>query len=111
MSSPRAGVLVVVAYDSGSRGNPLLRGRTAALAAAVADGARAVEKTRVLDMRLGERDPDWCYRPRYLTIRRHRSMSTVRPRSMTTALTAPPSWPILTGRSTAVSDGETVNGP
>ncbi len=37
-----------------------------------------------------------CYRPRYLTIRRHRSMSTVRLRSMTTALTASPSWPILT---------------
>ena len=30
-------------------------------------------------------------------------MSAVRLRSMTTALTAPPSWPILTGRSTAVS--------
>ena len=38
-------------------------------------------------------------------------MSAVRLRSMTTALTAPPSWPILTRRSTAVSDGETVNGP
>ena len=36
---------------------------------------------------------------------------TVRLRSMTTALTAPPSWPILTLRSTAVSDGKTVNGP
>ncbi len=33
-------------------------------------------------------------------------MSTVRMRSVTTALTAPPSWPILTRRSTAVSDGE-----
>ena len=33
-------ILVVVAYDSGSRGNPALRGRTAALAAAIADGAR-----------------------------------------------------------------------
>ena len=54
--------------------------------------------------------PDWadCYRPRYLTIRRHRFMSTVRLRSMTTALTAPPSWPILTRRSTVVSDDETV---
>ena len=38
-------------------------------------------------------------------------MSTVRLRSMTTALTAPPSWPILIRRSTAVSDGETVDGP
>ena len=60
MSSPPGQVLVAVAYDSGSRGNPALRGRTAALAAAVADGARAVGKTRVLDMRLGERDPDWA---------------------------------------------------
>ena len=38
-------------------------------------------------------------------------MSTVRLRSMTTALTAPPSWPIQIRRSTAVSDGETVDGP
>jgi len=38
-------------------------------------------------------------------------MSTIRLRSMTTELTAPPSWPILTGRSTAVSDSATLNGP
>jgi NAD(P)H dehydrogenase (quinone) len=60
VSSPPGQVLVVVAYDSGSRGNLVLRGRTAALATAIADGARAVEKTRVLDMRLGEREPDWA---------------------------------------------------
>jgi hypothetical protein len=35
-------------------------------------------------------------------------MSTVRLRSMTMALRVPPSWPILTRRSTTVSDGETV---
>jgi hypothetical protein len=37
-------------------------------------------------------------------------MNTVRLQSMTKALTAPPSWPILTRRSTAASNGETVNG-
>jgi hypothetical protein len=52
-----------------------------------------------------------CYRPSYLTIGWHRSMSAVRLRSMTMALTAPPSWQILTRRSTVVSDRETVNGP
>jgi hypothetical protein len=49
--------------------------------------------------------------PRYLTIRRQPLMSRSRLRSMTTALTAPPFWPILTRRSTAVSDEETVSGP
>jgi len=39
-----------------------------------------------------------CYRPSYLTIGWHRSMSAVRLRSMTMALTAPPSWQILTRR-------------
>jgi len=57
MSSPV--ILVVVAYDSGSRGNPALRGRTAALAAAMADGARLVERTHVTEMHLGEQKPDW----------------------------------------------------
>jgi hypothetical protein len=45
-------VLVAVAYDSGSRGQALLRGRTAALAAAVISGARAIQKSSV---RWGER--------------------------------------------------------
>ena len=60
MNSPLAGVFVVVAYDSGSRGHPALRGRTAALATAIIDGARTVERTHVLGMRLGEREPDWA---------------------------------------------------
>jgi NAD(P)H dehydrogenase (quinone) len=60
MNSPFAGVLVVVVYDSGSRGNPALRGRTAALATAIIDGARTVERTHVLGRRLGEGEPDWA---------------------------------------------------
>ena len=36
MNLALAGTLIVVAYDSGSRGNPALRGRTAALARAIA---------------------------------------------------------------------------
>ena len=52
-------MLLVLVYDSGSRGNPLLRGRTAALAAAIIRGARVVADTHVADMRLGEREPDW----------------------------------------------------
>ena len=42
MSAPPDEVLIAVAYDSGSRGNPALRGRTAALAAAITHGARGV---------------------------------------------------------------------
>jgi len=52
-------ILVVVVYDSGSRGNPALRGRTAALAAAMANGARLVERTHVTEIHLGEQQPDW----------------------------------------------------
>ena len=52
-------ILVVVVYDSGSRGNPALRGRTAALAAAMGNGARLVERTHVTEMHLGEQQPDW----------------------------------------------------
>jgi NAD(P)H dehydrogenase (quinone) len=52
-------VLIAVAYDSGSRGNPALRGRTAALAAAIAHGARAVARTRVQTMHLTECEADW----------------------------------------------------
>jgi hypothetical protein len=58
MSLAPAGMLIVVAYDSGSRGNPALRGRTAALAKAIADGARAAGQTEVTDMHLGRRKPD-----------------------------------------------------
>lgn len=49
----------MVAYESGSRGNPALRGRTPALAAAMADGAWLVERTHVTQMHLGEQEPDW----------------------------------------------------
>lgn len=59
MNSVAADILIVMAYDSGSRGNPALRGRTAALATAIADGARAVDRTHVLAMHLGQQDPDW----------------------------------------------------
>ena len=59
MSCPPPVVLVVVGYDSGSCGNPALRGRTAALAATMADGARLVERTHVTEMHLGEQKPDW----------------------------------------------------
>jgi NAD(P)H dehydrogenase (quinone) len=54
-----AEVLVVVVYDSGSRGNARLRGRTAALAAAIIRGAQDVADTRVVDMPLGQQEPDW----------------------------------------------------
>ena len=53
------GVVVAVVYDSGSRGNAGLCGRTAALATAVVRGARSVTGTHVLDVRLGQHDPDW----------------------------------------------------
>lgn len=59
MSCPPPVILVVVAYDSGSRGSPAVRGRTAALAAAIADGARLAERTHVTEMHLGEQTPDW----------------------------------------------------
>jgi NAD(P)H dehydrogenase (quinone) len=59
MSAPRDDVVVAVVYDSGSRGSPALRGRTAELAAAIAQGARAVERVHVRAMRLGEQEPDW----------------------------------------------------
>jgi NAD(P)H dehydrogenase (quinone) len=59
MSFAPAGMLIVVAYDSGSRGNPALRGRTAALAKAIAGGARVAGQTEVMDMHLGRREPDW----------------------------------------------------
>jgi multimeric flavodoxin WrbA len=59
MSLAPAGMLIVMAYDSGSRGNPALRGRTAALAKAIADGARACGQAEVTDMHLGRREPDW----------------------------------------------------
>src|SRR5260370_37941304 len=59
MNAPPGEILVVVAYDSGSRGSPALRGRTAALAGAIAQGARTVQRTHVRAMHLGEQYPDW----------------------------------------------------
>ena len=59
MSASPDEVVIAVAHDSGSRGNPALRGRTAALAAAITRGARAVARTRVQAMHLTEREADW----------------------------------------------------
>jgi NAD(P)H dehydrogenase (quinone) len=52
-------VLIAVVYDSGSRGNPALRGRTGALATAIVRGVRTVAGTDVADMHLGKHEPDW----------------------------------------------------
>jgi len=59
MSPAPSEVLVALAYDSGSRGNPALCGRTAVLATAIADGARAAGRTQVILTHLGKQDPDW----------------------------------------------------
>jgi hypothetical protein len=56
--SPARPGSVLVADESGSRGTVPLRGRTAALAAAIAHGARTVRRTHVLDMHLEEQEPD-----------------------------------------------------
>jgi hypothetical protein len=67
--------------------------RTAPIAAAartVAQKAKHAAPTDAIQVQTTCAAPACC-RPRYLTIRRHRSMSTVRLWSMTTALTAPPS--------------------
>ena len=52
-------VLIAVVYDSGSRGNPALRGRTGALATAIVRGVLTVAGTDVTDMHLGKHEPDW----------------------------------------------------
>jgi NAD(P)H dehydrogenase (quinone) len=59
MNAPPGEIQIVVAYDSGSRGSPALRGRTAVPAAAIARGARGVQQTRVQAIHLGEQQPDW----------------------------------------------------
>jgi NAD(P)H dehydrogenase (quinone) len=59
MNAPPGQVLVVVVYDSGSRGAVTLRGRTAVLATAIVHGARTVRGTHVLNMHLGDQEPDW----------------------------------------------------
>ena len=59
MSSQPTEVQLAVVFDSGSRGNPTLRGRTAMLAEAIICGATAVAGTHVSRMHLGQREPDW----------------------------------------------------
>lgn len=46
-------VSVAVVYDTGSRGDPALRGRTGVLAEAIARGAESVESTRVTLVHVG----------------------------------------------------------
>ena len=52
-------VSVVIIYDSASRGNPLLNGRTGVLAEAIAKGAAAVEGTSVKIVPVAERADYW----------------------------------------------------
>jgi NAD(P)H dehydrogenase (quinone) len=56
MSKP---VSVAIVYDTGSRGHPRLRGRTGALAQALARGAESVEGTRVTLCHVADRDRHW----------------------------------------------------
>jgi NAD(P)H dehydrogenase (quinone) len=61
MTGPEADhVRIAVVFDSGSRGNPALRGHTARLAAAIVRGAQAVPGTQVTSMHLGEHEPNWA---------------------------------------------------
>jgi len=59
MSRPDATVSVVVVYDSGSRGHPVLSGHTRVLAEAVARGAGTVEGTVVRLVLVAERENHW----------------------------------------------------
>ncbi len=52
-------VIVAIIFDSGSQGNPALRGRTAALAQAIARGAASVDGTAVKLIPVGERAHHW----------------------------------------------------
>jgi len=52
-------VIVAIIFDSGSQGNPALRGRTAALAQAIARGAASVDGTVVKLIPVGEHAPHW----------------------------------------------------
>lgn len=52
-------ISIVVVYDSGSRGNPTLAGRTHVVARAVAAGADSVPGSDVVLVRLGEHEPPW----------------------------------------------------
>jgi NAD(P)H dehydrogenase (quinone) len=52
-------ISVAIVYDSGSCGNPALRGRTAVLAQSIACGARSVERTGVTLVPVAERGTHW----------------------------------------------------
>jgi NAD(P)H dehydrogenase (quinone) len=52
-------VIVAIIFDSGSQGNPALRGRTAALAQAIARGAASVDGTVVKLIPVQEHAPHW----------------------------------------------------
>jgi NAD(P)H dehydrogenase (quinone) len=52
-------ISVVVVFDSGSRGQPSLGGRTAAVADAIADGARSLRATEVTLAPLNGGHPPW----------------------------------------------------
>jgi multimeric flavodoxin WrbA/ketosteroid isomerase-like protein len=57
MSSQRPSIAIV--YDSGSRGNPALRGRTEVVARTVAAGAQSVPRTRVTLIRATDPNRRW----------------------------------------------------
>ncbi len=57
--SCRGAVRIAIIYDSGSQGNPALRGRTAVLARAVAYGAEQVAGTDVTLIPVAERTRYW----------------------------------------------------
>ncbi|MHB8574305.1 MAG: flavodoxin family protein [Dehalococcoidia bacterium] len=52
-------VRIAIIYDSGSRGNPALRGRTAVLAGAIARGAEHVDGTDVTSIPVAEHARHW----------------------------------------------------
>lgn len=52
-------VMVAIIFDSGSQGNPVLRGRTAALAQAIARGAASVDETLGKLISVQERGHHW----------------------------------------------------
>lgn len=52
-------VSVAIVYDTGSRGQPALRGRTGVLARAIARGAESLAGTNVTLVHVNERDQHW----------------------------------------------------
>lgn len=59
MPTPDPAVAIAIIYDSGSRGVPVLAGRTRVLAEAVAAGAGAVAGSRVVMIPVAERGAFW----------------------------------------------------